>query len=65
MPEVSLEECLYLLDDGLGICFEMIEKQVKFLHLLPESLGQMATAIFPKFSVEPEPSDPLKTGCAS
>ncbi len=34
----------------------MIEKlfEVKFFHLLPESLGQIATAIFPKFSVEPE-----------
>ena len=36
------------------ICFEMIEKlfEVKFLHLLPEPSGQIATAIFPESSVE-------------
>ena len=37
-------------------CFEMIEKsfEVKFLHLLPESSGQIATAIFPESSLKPE-----------
>ncbi len=34
----------------------MIEKlfEVKFLHLRPESSGQIDTAIFSGFSVEPE-----------
>jgi len=34
----------------------MIKKlfEVKFLHLLPESSGQIGTAIFPKSPVEPE-----------
>ena len=47
----------------------MIEKlsEVKFLHLLPEPSGQIATAIFPKSPVEPEvchlkhPDNNLKT----
>ena len=40
----------------LRSCFEMIEKlfEVKFLHLLPESSGQIATAIFPESPLEPE-----------
>ena len=38
------------------ICFEVIEKlfEVKSLHLLSESLGQIVTTIFPRSSVEPE-----------
>ena len=41
---------------SLRSCFEMIKKlfEVKFLHLLPESSGQIGTAIFPKSPVEPE-----------
>ena len=40
----------------LRICLEMIEKlfEVKFLHLLPELSGQIATAIFPESPVESE-----------
>mgnify|MGYP004514160767 FL=1 len=45
-----------VLETAYRICFEMIKKlfEVEFLHFLPESSGQIVTAIFLESSVEPE-----------